>query len=168
MEEDRILVATATKMGSTAEIGAAIAERLRSAGFVVDQQATGDVRSVEPYSAIVLGSAVYMMRWRGEAISFLSRFERELGERDVWLFQSGPLDRSAEEKTIPLPRKVGARLSRIGFRGHATFGGMIDPEHADGFVARSMAKKGKQDFRDFERIRAWGDLIASQLGAKVA
>jgi len=167
MDGERILVTTATKMGSTAEIGEQIAERLRAAGLLVDAFPAHEIRSLTPYRAVVLGSATYAMRWRREAVAFLRRFERDLGERDLWLFQSGPLDHSAEEDTFPLPGRVEARLSRVRFRGHATFGGRIDPGRAKGFIAASMAKKlGEQDFRNFEQIRSWADQIARELQAE--
>jgi menaquinone-dependent protoporphyrinogen oxidase len=169
MDGERILVTTATKMGSTAEIGESIAERLRGAGLPVDTSPAGEVSSLKPYRAVVLGSATYMMRWRREAGAFLRRFRRELAERDLWLFQSGPLDHSAEEKAYPLPQRIEARLGDLRFRGHATFGGRIDPEHAKGFITSSMVKKGLgQDFRNFDQIDAWADAIAHELRASTS
>ena len=166
MDGERILVATASKMGSTAEIGEAIAERLRQAELLVDTAPARDVRSLVPYRAVVLGSATYIMRWRRDALAFIRRFRRELAERDLWLFQSGPLDHSAEEKTYPLPRKVESWIGDLRFRGHATFGGRIDPERAKGSIASSMVKQGRgQDFRDLELIRVWADSIAHELQA---
>jgi menaquinone-dependent protoporphyrinogen oxidase len=167
MDGERILVTTATKMGSTAEIGEAIAERLREAGLPVDTAQAGEVRSLSSYRAVVLGSATYMTRWRREAGAFLRRFRRELAERDLWLFQSGPLDHSAEEKVYPLPQSVESRLGGLRFRGHATFGGRIDPERAKGFIVASMVKRGLgQDFRNFDQIGEWADAIAHELAAR--
>jgi menaquinone-dependent protoporphyrinogen oxidase len=169
MERTKVLVACATKMGSTAGIADAVAGRLREAGLDVDRKAIEDVRRVDPYRAVVVGSAVYMNRWRREALTFLRRFDHELAERPTWLFQSGPLDDSAERAEIPLPRPIRAHASRIGIRGFATFGGRIDPEHVKGFAARRMVDAGLgKDFRDFDRIRAWADGIATELGARAA
>ena len=39
---------------------------------------------------IVLGSAVYIGRWRKEAARFLKANEKILSHRLVWLFSSGP------------------------------------------------------------------------------
>lgn len=62
----RILVAYASKRGSTAEIAEAVAKTLREADDLeVDCLESGEVADVSPYDAIVLGSAVYMKRWRG-------------------------------------------------------------------------------------------------------
>jgi menaquinone-dependent protoporphyrinogen oxidase len=166
MERTKVLVAYASKMGSTAEIGDALAERLAAAGLDVDRRSVGDVGDVDAYQAVVLGSAVYLGRWRSDALGFLKRFGRGLSRRPVWLFQSGPLDDSTDREDVPLPRRVDAVARAIGVRGHVTFGGRIDPEHADGFMARRMVDGGLgRDFRDFDRVRAWADAIATELGA---
>ncbi len=166
MENTKVLVACASKMGSTAEIADQVAERLHAAGLDVDLERVEDVRSVKDYRAVVLGSAVYMGRWRREALTFLRRFDGELAERQVWLFQSGPLDDSAERHEIALPKPVRAHADRIRIHGHATFGGRIDAEHPDGFLAKRMVDSGLgKDFRDFGHVRAWADAIATELGA---
>jgi menaquinone-dependent protoporphyrinogen oxidase len=153
-------------MGSTAGIADEVADRLRAAGLDVERLRVEEVRSVGSYRAVVLGSAVYMNRWRQEALTFLRRFDDELADRPVWLFQSGPLDGSAERVDIPLPKRVQAHADRIGIHGHATFGGRIDPEHAEGFVVKRMVEAGLgKDFRDFDHIHAWADAIATELGA---
>ena len=68
-----VLVAYASKRGSTAEIAEAIAEALRQSGVSVDCIEAGKVGSVEPYDAVVLGSAVYIKRWRGDAFASTTR-----------------------------------------------------------------------------------------------
>ena len=59
-----ILVAYASKRGSTGEIADAIADVLRQSGLEVDCKSAGEVGSLDSYDGIVLGSAVYMKRWR--------------------------------------------------------------------------------------------------------
>lgn len=165
MDGTRVLVAYASERGSTAGIAEAIGATFRRSGFAADVRPVAEVEDVSGYDAAVVGSAVYMMRWRKDAIRFLRRFRMELAARPVWLFQSGPLDRSAEEKEIPLPRKVGDLARGIAARGHATFGGRLG-EDATGFVARKMAASGAAgDFRDFDRIEGWTEDIGLQLSA---
>jgi menaquinone-dependent protoporphyrinogen oxidase len=69
----RVLVAYASKRGSTVEIAEAVADVLRQADLEVDCRAAGDVAALKPYDAVVLGSAVYMKRWQGDARHFLRR-----------------------------------------------------------------------------------------------
>lgn len=56
----KVLVAYASKRGSTAEIAEAVAKALAEAGLDVDCIKSDDVSDVSPYDAVVLGSAVYM------------------------------------------------------------------------------------------------------------
>lgn len=166
MERTKVLVACASKMGSTAEIADTLAERLAAAGLDVDRRSVEGIREIGAYQAVVLGSAVYTGRWRQEAVTFLRRFARDLARRPVWLFQSGPLDESTEREDIPLPKRVAPHADAIGIRGFVTFGGRIDAEHPAGFLAKRMVDAGlSKDFRDFDRVRAWADAIATELGA---
>ncbi|MCL4287774.1 MAG: flavodoxin, partial [Thermoleophilia bacterium] len=66
-----VLVAYASKHGSTAEIAAAVAAEIREHGLGADCVAAGEVADVERYDAVVLGSAVYLKRWQGDARHFL-------------------------------------------------------------------------------------------------
>lgn len=164
MDTQQILVAYATKHGATAEIATAIAQTLKSHGLVVDARPAGDVRDLAPYGMIVLGSAVYMGRWRADARAFARRHRQALRERPVWLFSSGPVDSGTPHpEDVPVPPGVTRLARRIGSRGHVTFGGRL-AEDAPGFVEQRLVKAGKAgDSRDFERIRAWGRDLAAEM-----
>lgn len=95
--------------GATAEIAEAIAEMLTAAGLAVDVRRARQVRSLAPYRAVVLGSAVYAGRWRGDALRLLRR--RELRDREVWLFSSGPV---GEDKGDPEQLERGAGVLEAG------------------------------------------------------
>ena len=86
----RVLVAYATKYGATAEIAEKIGQVLRQAGLPTDVLPVADVSDLTPYKAVVLGSAVYIGKWRKEAVKFLQANEKMLAKRQVWLFSSGP------------------------------------------------------------------------------
>jgi len=165
MLPDRILVAYATRHGSTGEIAEAIGETLRAAGLAVDVRRipSPEPLDLSPYRAIILGSAVYMNHWQKEALDFLRRHQPALRERPVWLFSSGPLDHSAGPAGPPAPKAVQELAARLGVRGHVTFGGRLDPEKF-GFVERLMIRDARAgDWRDFEGIRAWAESIARAL-----
>jgi menaquinone-dependent protoporphyrinogen IX oxidase len=55
---DRVFVAYGTKFGATAEIAEAIGRALKEAALDVDVRRALDVRSLEPYRAVVLS-----VRW---------------------------------------------------------------------------------------------------------
>lgn len=59
MNSKSILLAYATRFGSTQEVAEAITATLREAGIEVELQAMQDVESLDGYDAIVLGAALY-------------------------------------------------------------------------------------------------------------
>ena len=87
---EKILVTYATKYGATKEIAEKIGEELRQAGLQTDVVPVDRVRDLTAYKAVILGSAVYIGKWRKEAVEFLKKNVQALAERPVWLFSSGP------------------------------------------------------------------------------
>lgn len=164
----RVLVAYATKHGSTAEIAEEIATTLRAMGLDPDVRDAAEVEAIVQYDAVILGSALYMGRWRRSARSFARRYGRALRTLPVWLFSSGPLDDTAATSELEPPSQVAALTDALEARGHVTFGGVLDPE-ARGPVARAMVRNGLAgDFRDHEQIAAWAREVAAQLRSGIA
>lgn len=161
-----VLVAYGSKRGGTAEIAEWIGTALREAGVGVEVSPAHVVRSLAGYDAVILGGSLYAGRWHRDARRFARRFARELRDRPVWLFCSGPLDRSAEQAVPPAIPGVGAVAKiagRLDARGHALFGGRLAPD-ARGFPASSMAKKLAGDYRNPDQVRTWAVGIAAELG----
>ncbi|MET8764898.1 flavodoxin domain-containing protein [Lentzea sp. NPDC004782] len=159
-----VLVAYATKMGGTKEIAEAIAARIRAASHEVIVLDAAKVRSVEPYKAVVLGSALYAGRWRPGAVRMLKRTEHALARKPVWLFHSGPL--GASQVPQRAPRRVRELAARIGADQPITFGGRLTAQTAAGFLARKMARGPMAgDYRDWDAIDQWAHSIAEHLVA---
>lgn len=158
----RVLIAYGSKMGGTHGLANWLGNDLQEMGsFEVDVQPADMVRSVDSYDAVIVGGALYIFRWHGDARSFVRRFRRELKEKPVWLFSSGPLDDSASHEAIPPVKGVAKIMEKIGARGHVTFGGRI-PENAEG-MAKKMAEENTGDWRDPTQVRNWAREIASEL-----
>lgn len=159
----RVLIVHGSKLGGTQGIAEMIAERLEDAGLEVEVRPAGAVRTIdEANDAVIVGGALYTMRWHKAARRFVRRHTAALRERPVWFFSSGPLDDSAGERDIPPVRQVRKLLDRVQARGHRTFGGRLEPD-AKSFPARAMAKEQAGDWRDPEAIAAWADEIANEL-----
>jgi menaquinone-dependent protoporphyrinogen oxidase len=157
-----VLVAYATKHGRTAEIAHAIGDSLRETGATAEVCEASTVRELAGFHTLVVGSALYAGRWRGEAVVLLERIAREGGDRPVWLFQSGPLGGAPDDAAQPLPDKVRRLADRIGVRHVATFGGALLPG-TPGIIERLMLRSLSGDFRDWASIRAWARTVASEL-----
>src|SRR5512135_2693728 len=92
MNTKSILIAYATRFGSTQEVAETIASTLREAGFAVDTRPMGEIKTLEPYNAVVLGAAIYNGRWHADAHQFLAQHQASLMQRPVAIFTLGPLD----------------------------------------------------------------------------
>ena len=164
-----VLVAYASKRGSTAEIADAVADALRESGLAVECKSVEDVGSLAGFDAVVLGSAIYMKRWRGEAKHFLRQHREELSRLPFWVFSSGPVgdpEQTPDPAWFEPPRVIG-QTAQLGVRGHVAFGGRV-PAEPHGPIERSMVKNTPEryrDRRDWEEIRAWAGRIASELQA---
>lgn len=158
----QVLVAYGSRRGGTAEIAVWIGAELRKAGLHADVRAAGAVRDLGAYHAVVLGGALYGGRWHRDARRFARRHARALRDRPVWLFSSGPLDRSAETAEIPPVPGVRRIAGRIGAREHMTFGGRLI-EDAPGLIASRMSRRLAGDHRDRGQVREWARGIAARL-----
>jgi menaquinone-dependent protoporphyrinogen oxidase len=158
----RVLVAFASKNGSTKEIAEAIAETLRGAGLDADCRSAREVRSLEGYDAVVLGSAVYMKRWMAEARHLFRKHRHELADLPFWIFSSGPCGEKPDPAWSEPPRLV-KQAGELGVRDHVVFGGRL-PLEPSGFIEKAMVRDTPAEFadlRDWEQIRAWASGIAA-------
>jgi menaquinone-dependent protoporphyrinogen oxidase len=166
--EKKVVVAYGTKYGATAEIAEKIGQVLRQEGLHADVLPADRVTDLSAYDAIVLGSAVYIGRWRKEAAKFLEANQAALAEKPVWLFSSGPTgegDPAELTQGWKLPGKLQPIADRIGPRDTAVFHGASDPEKLN-FLEKWMLKNVKApvgDFRDWQAIVSWAEGIAKEL-----
>ena len=160
-----VLVAYASKHGSTAEIASAIADRLRERGVDADARSVEQIDDAGEPRAVVLGSALYAGSWKKEAVEFAHRHATRIADRPVWLFSSGPLGDHVEDEEEQ-PRQLAELTELLRPIEHRIFAGALDRD-ALGFAERMIVKAVKApdgDFRDWSAIRAWADEIASTLG----
>ena len=166
--DKKVLVAYATKYGATAEIAEKIGEVLRQAGLAPDVLPADRVRDLTPYGAVILGSAVYIFKWRKEAAQFLKKHEKALTERPVWLFSSGPLSEGDPVEQLEgwrFPKAQQEIADRIRPREIAVFHGVLAPTKLNPIEKWMMNNFGSPvgDFRDWEMVTSWGLSIANAL-----
>lgn len=160
----RILVAVASKHGSTREIAETIAQELQAQGLSVDLQEAATVIQVSSYDAVVFGSAIYAGNWLPEAKRFAETFRTQLAKVPFWLFSSGPIG-AENPKPNDDPEMLAAPMGGIKPREHKVFVGKLDPGTL-GLGERLIVKAFKSptgDFRNWEEIRDWASNIAVEL-----
>ncbi len=173
----KVLIAFATKHGSTKGIADFIGEKLRRRGAQVDVIEVDRVQNVRDYDAFVIGSAVYGQHWIKEATKFASRNKSILSTRPVWLFSSGPVgkerkDPKGRDVLDPLvsgPKELEELRQDLHPRDHQIFFGALDGTKL-GFIYRQIRKSAtiraslpEGDFREWGEIEAWSNSIASSL-----
>ena len=121
----KVLVAVGSKYGSSRAVAKMIATTLEGHGFDVDFQDAADVRSVMPFDAVILGSAVYGGLWRRDASALAKEHREALRLRDVWTFSVGMENVVVEGQ----PKDEAYSIANaIGAREHKRFAGALDPE----------------------------------------
>jgi menaquinone-dependent protoporphyrinogen oxidase len=166
--DKQVLVAYGTKYGATAEIAAKIGEVLQQAGLQVDVVSADRAGNLDRYQAAVVGSAVYIGRWRKEAVKLLEANQEILAERPVWLFSSGPTDEGDPVELLDgwrFPNSLQPVVDRIQPRDIAVFHGATDPDKLN-FIEKFMLKNVKAsigDFRDWDAIASWATDVAAEL-----
>jgi len=164
----RILVAAASKHGSTAEIATALAAAMRHRGAQVDVVPPEQVGSVDEYNAVVVGSAVYRFRWLRAARAFVRAHEESLRHRDVFLFSSVPVTKGI--RAAHNSYGVASVEIRTGARGHRMLAGKLDPSRL-GVGERAIARMcgvRAGDFRDWDAIGSWATEIVDRVSERDA
>ena len=162
----RILVAYATKHGSTQEVAEAIAARIREHGLDVSLEPAADVVELDRYDGVVLGGSIYMARWHADAKSFLKRHRAILATRPLAVFAMGPLTTSDSDVAGAREQldHALAKTPELEPVAVAIFGGVVDPEKLRFPFSRMPAS----DARDWETVRSWADEVTEKLGTVVA
>jgi menaquinone-dependent protoporphyrinogen oxidase len=160
----KVLVTAATRHGSTADIAAAVARVLQTRCIDVEEVHPDEVHDLSAYDAVVIGSAVYAGRWLESAAAMASRCARQLTERPVWMFSSGPIGHPATPADGP---HVKAIELATGALEHRIFAGKLDKDGL-GRIERTLARAVRApdgDYRDWEQIHEWATEIADALSS---
>lgn len=167
MMEPRILVAYATRNGSTAELASTMAEVLRSHGARVDVYLARELAGVEPYDAVMLVAALYIGRLHRDARRFLTRHRHRLETLPVALLVPGPVETT--EKDFGAARnQLENHLARWPWLTPVVahiVGGVFDPKRL-GFpfaLIPALRRMPPKDARDTRFIHACAEDITRKL-----
>ncbi len=160
----KLLVAYASKYGSTAEIAEVIGKELQKRKYEVEVKPVEDVGSLERYDGFVIGSAVYAGGWIKSAAKFLRNNQDRLAEYPVWFFSSGPTGQGDPNEIMDgwsFPENLSKVREKINPKDVILFHGKIDPDQLN-FAERMIVKSVKAtvgDYRDWLVIRGWARTI---------
>lgn len=159
-----VLVAYASKHGSTAEVAEVVASTLVERGLTVDVRSVTEVDDLSCYGGIVLGGALYMGRLHAEARRFLRHQRAGLAAVPFAVFAMGP--GTLEEKDVAgsraqLERALGSVPEVVPF-AVAIFGGVIQREE----LRFPFNRMPETDARDWDAIHRWAESLAAQFGSQ--
>jgi len=155
--DKRILITYGTVAGSTKEIAQAIAEEMQNAGALVEVKPVEDVKSIEGYDGLVVGSAVRMFHLLGKTRRFLRKHKKAIANMPLAFFVVCLT--MGEETHENIEKAKGYAKPMLDVKDPVSlglFGGCIDHEKLTDFFGKSMKSVPEQDHRDWDKIRAWG------------
>ncbi|MDN7013415.1 flavodoxin [Methanoculleus sp. FWC-SCC3] len=165
---DRILVAYATRYGSTAEVAEAIGDELRKVGAEVDVRPVDEIQDLSPYRAAVIGSPIYMGKWLPGPQVFIEKNQQHLRTIPVAYFAVGltVTDRNPEilkkaEASMDAVRLLVNPVEVGIFPGRLESSGLSFTDRT--IVKMIRAKTG--DFRNWGAVRAWAQAVNQKIAA---
>jgi menaquinone-dependent protoporphyrinogen oxidase len=143
-----VLVAYATRSGPTITIAERIANGLRANGLHARVEPIVNVKSVAPYQAVILGGNAHMSHWLDGAVRFARHNRKELADRAVWLFSTGPEGTARGVAEHTTPQEFHQLVKLVEPRGQHVFAG---------------SQPGMISQEDEAAIQAWTEEIAAEL-----
>ena len=159
----QILVAYGTRYGSTREVAETVAATLGDQGIDTDVKQARDVRSLDGYDAVVLGTPLYLGALHKDARALLEKNRVALELTPFAIFALGPIKAddgidgsraqlidALAKLRVPTPASTAVFVgaydpARLGFKDKMITAPPASPLHGE----------PAHDDRDWEAIRAW-------------
>ncbi|MBU2548427.1 MAG: flavodoxin domain-containing protein [Proteobacteria bacterium] len=169
--QDAILLAYASRCGSTTEVASTIGRVLNEQGAAVHVRPLEDLDDVSSYRAVVIGSAIRMGKWLPEASDFVKAHYGRLARIPVACFMTCLTMREPtqdnRQKAMAYLKPLLEDLPEFKPRSIGLFAGALDYGKVSWALGAVLKAKGlpEGDFRDWEAIRAWSAQVGPALGA---
>lgn len=170
-----VLVAYATRYGSTQEVAEKIAATLRENGLPIDLQPMNKIATLDGYSAVVLGAPVFIGSWHKDARAFLDLHRVNLMKRPVAIFALGPLHADEMQGSR---QEFDAELAKYDWLKPVSvemFVGKYDPavlRFPDKLLtiipSSPLHNRPASDERDWAAITTWATKLVTMLQHEVA
>lgn len=163
----RMLVAYASRAGSTAEVAETVGQVLRESGAEVDVRPVDQVRGLAGYDALVLGTAIWAFKPLPEARRFVAEQQQALADLPVAYFalcellrEDTPANRAHTRGFLDPLRKIKEPVSFAIFAGKRDLSG-VNPVLR--WLLAKLLKIQHGDWRNWDQIRAWAAELAPRL-----
>ncbi len=158
----KVLVAYATKSGSTVQVAETIGKSLADKGATVDVRPIKSITSLDGYHAVVIGSGVRIGKWLPEAVEFVKKNQAKLNQLPIAFFTVHllNLDDSEASKQGRQLYAADARTS-VNPRIEGFFAGKMEYAKLswlERWMAQTM-KAQEQDLRDWNKISTWAQSL---------
>lgn len=166
-----VLLAYGSRYGTTREVAEAVASTLGECGVSAEVRPAREVRSLEGYDGVVLGTPLYLGALHKDVRALLERSREALADRPLAVFALGPikagdgLDASREQLLTALAKTPTPTPVATG-----VFVGAYDPARLhlkDRMLAALPASplhgEPAHDDRDWDAIRAWACGVSARL-----
>jgi menaquinone-dependent protoporphyrinogen oxidase len=161
----KILIAYASEFGTTGEVAEAIGEVLCQEGNTVETKWVNNVKDLNNYDAVIIGSAIQYDKWMSEATEFVTANQKILQQLPVAYFFTclvlHKLNPKGDLEAKEYSDKLQALVPQVKPVSIGGFAGVLDYSNM-GFFSRLILKailykKGVKegDYRDWDAIRAW-------------
>jgi menaquinone-dependent protoporphyrinogen oxidase len=162
----RILIAYATRNGSTAEIARIIGKELAAAGVAVDVAEIKTISALADYTAVVIGGPLYMGSVDGAVKKFVGKNREQLQRLPVAAFAVGLAPKNPDPGAVGMAMDALKKsIDPVTPVSSVLFAGKLDPAKVN-FVMRKfleMAKIPSGDFRDWDAIAAWAQKLPEKM-----
>lgn len=167
----RVLVAYATRFGSTHEVASAIAHELNTAGFQAQAAEVGSTLVPEDYDAFVIGSPLYGGKWMSTAGMFAAIMSERMAGKPVALFSMGTMGvkrpEAGESEHKAFINNLTEVAPKLNVVSDAVFNGYFARANLPFFlrlIDRIMPTP-EGDHRDWTAIQTWAKSLVPVFAA---
>lgn len=168
--EFKIIIAYATRAGSTIEVAQAIGKKLAAGGAAVDVKPVKNVVNLKDYQAVVLGSAIRRGALLPELMDFVKNNKEELKNIPVACFIVCMILREDNEQNRAKAASYTKPLrDELPFVDTGFFAGKLDYSRLnfiDTFIIKYFIGTPEGDLRNWQKINDWAENLGAKLNNK--